>query len=119
MQRLVPLILLSLLFHSCETEEIQSDVKTLDVPEWLKGNYEGVHTQDFLQVNANLITFKFDNVTYTYTNQDVVQIIEDEKSYIVQTSTVQLRFNRTTLNSEINLRYGELNLGWFRKIDIE
>jgi hypothetical protein len=117
--RYLTLLLICLFLFSCETEEVQVDTQTLRVPEWLKGNYEGVHTQEFLLVNSNLIRFKFDDITYHYTNDDVLEIQEDQNSYTVITTTVPLKFNKTTLNSEINLRYGELNLGWFRKIDLQ
>lgn len=99
---------------SSDSDESEIESKKLLLPEWLKGEYMGVHTKEFLSVSDEEVKFKLDNEIYTYQDEDIVSQAYYENQYVLETSTAILQFNKTTINTEINLRWNNLNLGWFR-----
>jgi len=97
-----------------ETVAIQGNENQLRLPAWLSGNYNGVQTQQPLLVSEDIITFAFLEETYSYEVTDIVQEIHEEGRYTLITSDdTILIFNQTTKEDEINMRFNELNLGWF------
>lgn len=105
-----------MLTMACSSDSVESEIelKKLLLPEWLKGEYEGVHTKEFLYISEGEIKFKLEDEIYSYKNEDIVSQVKYENQYVLETSTAILEFNKTTLNTEINLRWNGLNLGWFR-----
>jgi hypothetical protein len=121
MKKIVSIIILVFLVLSCSVEPVQLEAaeikvakKNLRLPFWLPGTYEGVHTQQPLQVTETSIVFSFSGTAYTYEAEDIVQEIHDDGRYTLITSDdTILIFNQTTKEDEINMRFNELNLGWF------
>lgn len=112
----ITFFILVMLTIACSSDSVESEIdsKKLLLPEWLKGEYEGVHTKEFLSISEDEIKFKLENEIYSYQNEDIVSQAYYENQYILETSTAILQFNKTTLNTEINFRWNSLNLGWFR-----
>lgn len=112
----IALFILVMLTMACSSDSDESEIesKKLQLPEWLKGEYIGVHTKEFLSVSDEEVKFKLDNEIYTYQDEDIVSQAYYENQYVLETSTAILQFNKTTINTEINLRWNNLNLGWFR-----
>lgn len=112
----IALFILVMLTMACSSDSDESEIesKKLLLPEWLKGEYMGVHTKEFLSVSDEEVKFKLDNEIYTYQDEDIVSQAYYENQYVLETSTAILQFNKTTINTEINLRWNNLNLGWFR-----
>lgn len=111
-------ILFAFFLGSCATETIdEEDVAlTRHMPEWLKGDYMGVHTQFPLTVNDTGVAFAYLDETVFISIDDMDDIIQTEVGCTVTTASDLLLFNKTTVVSEINFRYNDLNLGWFVKI---
>ncbi|GGD14784.1 hypothetical protein [Flavobacterium orientale] len=106
-----------LLLTSCESEPIQEAFveQTIAVPGWLVGTYDGVHTQKELSVYPDKITFEYLDISKEIVASQVVQVQLEESRFLVYTIDNELLiFNKTTLDSEINFHFNELNLGWFR-----
>lgn len=114
----ITLFILIILTLACSNDSDESIIesKELLLPEWLKGEYIGVHTKEFLSITEEQIKFKMEDETYIYQSNDIVSQVYYENQYVLETSTAVLQFNKTTLNTEINLRWNDLNLGWFRNI---
>ncbi len=114
----ITLFILIILTLACSNDSDESIIesKELLLPEWLKGEYIGVHTKEFLSISDEEVKFKLDNEIYTYQDEDIVSQAYYENQYVLETSTAILQFNKTTINTEINLRWNNLNLGWFRNI---
>lgn len=112
----ITLFILVMLTMACSNDSVESEIelKKLQLPEWLKGEYEGVHTKEFLSISNEEVKFKFDNEIYSYQDEDIISQAYYENQYVLETSTAILQFNKTTINTEINLRWNNLNLGWFR-----
>lgn len=107
---------------SCSSEPIQEASvsqalasKTISIPAWLVGDYNGVHTQKELSIYPEKITFEYLDVYKEILPTDVVQVVSEATRFLVYTVNDELIiFNKTTLDSEINVHFNELNLGWFR-----
>lgn len=114
-KKITLVLFLAFLTFSCSTEEVDlGTANQLRVPSWVKGNYDGVHTQKPLLVSEDMISFEFSNTVYTYEVQDILQETIEEGRYLLITNDgTQLIFNKTTKDNEINLLYNDLNLGWF------
>jgi hypothetical protein len=127
MKKIVSLAILAFLVLSCSVEPVQLEaaetkvtITQLRLPVWLQGTYEGIHTQQPLDVTDTLIVFAFSGTTYEYAPEDIVQEIHEEGRYLLYTADeTVLIFNKTTKPDEINLRFNELNLGWFRLVQPE
>ncbi|MDP2161795.1 MAG: hypothetical protein Q8K02_15030 [Flavobacterium sp.] len=116
-------IILGFIFlTSCSSEPIQeasvSQVlasKTISIPAWLIGDYDGVHTQKELSIYPEKITFEYLDVYKEIHPSDVLQVVSETTRFLVYTTNDELIvFNKTTLDSEINVHFNALNLGWFR-----
>lgn len=103
----------------CDSESIESKNQVFDIPEWLKGDYEGVHTQEYLKISSQKIIFKVDTTIYEFEPSSMISQTEQENNYIISTDSDILIFNKTTLQTEINFHFNDLNLGWFRNEKIE
>ncbi|MFY7742819.1 MAG: hypothetical protein ACOVQR_09230 [Flavobacterium sp.] len=112
----ITLFILIILTLACSNDSDESIIesKELLLPEWLKCEYIGVHTKEFLSISDEEVKFKLDNEIYTYQDEDIVSQAYHENQYVLETSMAILQFNKTTINTEINLRWNNLNLGWFR-----
>lgn len=119
MKRIIIIFILSIISIGCESESIELDTGGFDLPEWLKGEYEGVHTGEYLRISSQNIEFKVDNQEYLYNYTLIVSETEDENHYTISTESDILIFNKTTLDEEINFQFNELNLGWFKHKKIE
>ena len=105
------------LLTSCESEPIQESFveQTIAVPTWLVGTYDGVHTQTELLVYPEKITIEYLDVYKEILPTQVVLIEQEATRFLVYTDSNEIIiFNKTTLDSEINVRFNELNLGWYR-----
>jgi hypothetical protein len=110
------LVLFAVLFLvGCESESVEIQPQALTIPEWLKGNYEGVHTKENLVISNQKITFKVEQTVYEFEVNQILSHQEEENRFIIQTASDILIFNKTTLQTEINFQFNELYLGWFRK----
>ena len=58
MKRIVLVLFAVLFLVGCESESVETQPQALTIPEWLKGNYEGVHTKENLVISNQKITFK-------------------------------------------------------------
>lgn len=103
----------------CESESIELDTQGFNLPEWLKGDYEGVHTGEYLRISSEKIQFKVEEQVYQFNPIMIILETEDENHYIITTETDVLIFNKTTLQEEINFQFNDLNLGWFKNKKIE
>jgi len=117
MKRITVFIIMFLTLWSCSTEEL--DETLLVLPSWLVGEYMGVHTQAPLSVGNQIIEFKIDQQLYQFPIQQDVQIEQTELSITFNIGSEILKFNKTTLDTEVHLQFNELYLGWFRKRDIQ
>lgn len=108
---------LLLTLWSCSTEEIEQE--SFIVPGWLVGKYMGVHTQAPLSISQQGIQFQINQEFYDFQISPVVQTVETELSITFYFGSEVLVFNKTTFDSEVNLKYNDLHLGWFRKRDIK
>ena len=115
MKRIVLVLFATLFLVSCESESIETQPQALTIPEWLKGNYEGVHTKENLVISNQKITFKVEQTVYEFEVNQILSHQEEENRFIIQTASDILIFNKTTLQTEINFQFNELYLGWFRK----
>ncbi|MBP6585545.1 MAG: hypothetical protein KA215_07760, partial [Flavobacterium sp.] len=97
------------------SESVETQPQALTIPEWLKGNYEGVHTKENLVISNQKITFKVEQTVYEFEVNQILSHQEEENRFIIQTASDILIFNKTTLQTEINFQFNELYLGWFRK----
>lgn len=102
---------------SCSTEEIEQ--QSFIVPSWLVGDYMGVHTQAPLSVSQQGIQFQINQEFYDFQISPMTQTVETELSITFYMGSEVLVFNKTTLDTEVNLKYNDLYLGWFRKRDIK
>ena len=105
------------LFASCENEPRQESFveQTIAVPGWLVGAYNGVHTQKELNVYPDKIAFEYLDIYKEILPAQVVQVELEATRFLVYTEDNEvLIFNKTTIDSEINFQFDELNLGWFR-----
>jgi hypothetical protein len=119
MKRIIVIFILSIISIGCESESTELNTQGFNLPEWLKGEYEGVHTGEFLRISSQNIEFKVDSQEYLYNYTLIVSETEDENQYIVITPSDILIFNKTTLEEEINFHFNDLNLGWFKNKRIE
>lgn len=103
----------------CESESAELDTQVFHLPEWLKGDYEGVHTEEYLRISCEKIQFKVEEQEYQFNPTMIISETEDENHYIITTETDVLIFNKTTLEEEINFQFNDLNLGWFKNKKIE
>lgn len=107
---------------SCSSEPVQEAIisqaltsQTISIPAWLVGDYDGVHTQKELSIYPEKITFEYLDVYKEILPTDVVQVVSEGTRFLVYTVNDEvIVFNKTTIDSEINMRFNELNLGWFR-----
>lgn len=113
MKRLVLIGMLLITLLSCSTEEVEQ--QSFIVPAWLVGDYMGVHTQAPLSVSEQGIQFQINQEFYDFQLSPIVQTVETELSITFYFGSEVLVFNKTTLDSEVNLKYNDLHLGWFRK----
>ncbi|RXR31374.1 hypothetical protein EQG68_10860 [Flavobacterium piscinae] len=119
MKKIIVIFVLSIISIGCESESTELDTEGFNLPEWLKGEYEGVHTGEYLRISSQNIEFKVDNQEYLYNYSLIVSETEDENHYTITTESDILIFNKTTLDEEINFQFNELNLGWFKHKKIE
>lgn len=119
MKRIIVIFIIVLTSIGCEQESVELETQVFNLPEWLKGDYEGVHTNEYLQISNQNIEFKVDEQVYHFQPSMIISETEDENHYIIITQSDVLVFNKTTLNEEINLHFNDLNLGWFRNKNIE
>lgn len=107
---------------SCSSEPVQEasiaqtiTTQTISIPAWLVGDYDGVHTQKELSIYPEKITFEYLDVYKEIIPSQVFQVQEEATRFLVYTLEDEvIVFNKTTIDSEINMRFNELNLGWFR-----
>jgi hypothetical protein len=107
---------------SCSSEPVQEarisqtlTSQIISIPAWLVGDYDGVHTQKELSIHPEKITFEYLDVYKEITPSQVFQVQEETTRFLVYTLNDEvIVFNKTTIDSEINMRFNELNLGWFR-----
>jgi len=127
MKKIVSIMILAFVLFNCSVEPAQLEatetkvtLTQLRLPVWLQGTYKGIHTQQPLDVTDTLIVFAFSGTTYEYAPEDIVQEIHEEERYLLYTADdTVLILNKTTKPDEINLRFNELNLGWFRLVQPE
>jgi len=119
MKRIVVVFIIGLILIACESESAELDTQVFNLPEWLKGDYEGVHTDEYLKISNQNILFKVEEEVYQFQPNMILSEEEDENKYIITTETDILIFNKTTLEEEINFQFNDLNLGWFRNEKIE
>lgn len=119
MKRIILVFIVGLILIGCESESTELDTQAFNLPEWLKGNYEGIHTGEYLQISNQTIQFKVEEEVYQFHPDMILSEAEDENSYIITTEFDSLIFNKTTLDEEINFHFNDLNLGWFRSETIE
>jgi hypothetical protein len=119
MKRIIVVFVIGLILIGCESESAELDTQVFNLPEWLKGDYEGVHTGEYLQISNQNIVFKVDEQVYQFQPNMIISETEDENHYILTTNTDVLVFNKTTLEEEINFQFNDLNLGWFKGIKVE
>jgi len=115
MKKIVLVLFAVLFLVGCESESVETQPQALTIPEWLKGNYEGVHTKENLVISNQKITFKVEQTVYEFEVNQILSHQEEENRFIIQTASDILIFNKTTLQTEINFQFNELYLGWFRK----
>lgn len=111
------LLVMSVIGVGCDSETINNEAQSvLHVPAWLLGNYLGYHTKEDMVVAEDFIAFKINETQYTFTPHNVILQEENELYYkIITTNNDIVVFNKTSLNSEVNVLFNELNLGWFQK----
>jgi hypothetical protein len=110
------LVIMSLTMLSCETESMDTDTTSaLRIPSWLIGNYTGYHTNEDLNVAQDIIAFRVNNTLHVINNQNIVSQEETVNYYKIATATDVFIFNKTSLSTEVNLLFNDLNLGWFIK----
>ena len=120
MKKIILALFFSLFLIGCDSESVESpNPEQATIPNWLIGEYEGVHTQEFLLITNEAISFKVDQTVYQYELNQLKLQASDENSITFYTGSATLYFNKTTLATEINFQFNELNLGWFRKQIIE
>jgi len=119
MKRIIVIFIMGLILIGCESESTELETQGFNLPEWLKGEYEGVHTGQYLRISNQNIEFKVDAQEYLFNYTMIVSETEDEYHYTIVTETDILIFNKTTLDEEINFKFNDLNLGWFRSEKIE
>lgn len=119
MKRIAIVFIIGLFLIGCESESAEINAQQFNLPEWLKGDYEGVHTGKYLQISNERILFMVEEQAYQFQPDMIISETEEENRYIIFTDTAVLLFNKTTIEEEINFRFNELNLGWFRKGEIE
>jgi hypothetical protein len=119
MKRIIAIFIIGLMLIGCESESTELNTQAFNLPEWLKGDYEGVHTEEYLQISTQTIAFKLEEQVYQFHPNMVISETEDEIRYIITTESDILIFNKTTLEEEINFQFNDLNLGWFKHKRIE
>lgn len=119
MKNLILVVLFSFVLIGCDSESVETSPKQVNLPTWLVGEYEGVHTQEFLTITNDTISFKIAQEIYQFNVSELNLQASDENSITFTRASETLYFNKTTLASEINFQFNELNLGWFRKQVIE
>ncbi|PKP18192.1 MAG: hypothetical protein CVU07_02500 [Bacteroidetes bacterium HGW-Bacteroidetes-23] len=111
--------MIGLMVMGCEPESTELDTQVFNLPEWLKGDYEGVHTGEYLRVSNKNILFKVEEIDYQFQPAMIISETVDENHYIIITESDVLIFNKTTLQEEINFQFNDFNLGWFRNEIVE
>ncbi len=119
MKNLILVVFFSFVLIGCDSESVESTPEQTSLPTWLTGEYEGVHTQDFLAITNERISFKVDQTVYEFNVNELNLQASDENSITFNIGSEILYFNKTTLVTEINFQFNELNLGWFRKQIVE
>lgn len=118
---LLLLIVTSATLISCSSESEQEVIATnvtshLRLPIWLEGTYNGVHTGQDLIVSNQTVSFGYLSNFVEINAQDVISELENDHSYMITTSEYVVVFNKSSIQTEINLRLNELNLGWYRQV---
>lgn len=119
MKNLILVVIFSFVLIGCDSESVETNPEQVYLPTWLIGEYEGVHTQEFLIITNEIISFKVDQTIYQFNVNELNLHTSDENSITFKLNSETLYFNKTTLDTEINFQYNELNLGWFRKQIVE
>ena len=119
MKRIIVIFIIGLMLLGCESESPELNTQVFNLPEWLKGDYEGIHTGEYLQISTQTIAFKLEEQVYQFHPIVIISEAEDENRYIITTESDILIFNKTTLEEEINFHFNDLNLGWFKNKRIE
>lgn len=119
MKRIIVVFIIGLILIGCESESTELDTQGFNLPEWLKGDYQGVHTGEYLQISDQKILFKVEEEVYEFQSDMIISEVEDENRYTITTESDILIFNKTTLAEEINFHFNDLNLGWFKNDRIE
>jgi hypothetical protein len=119
MKNLILVLIFSFVLIGCDSESVETNPEQVKLPTWLIGEYDGVHTQEFLVITNDIISFKVDQTIYQFHVNELNLQGSDENSITFNLGSETLYFNKTTLASEINFQFNELNLGWFRKQVIE
>lgn len=114
MKRIIAVLVIGLIMIGCESESAVLDPQAFNLPSWLKGNYEGVHTGEYLQISSQNIVFKVENQIFEFHPTMIITEDENENRYTITTESDILIFNKTTLEEEINFTFNDLNLGWFK-----
>ncbi len=106
---------------SCSNEPfLEVKATTIDIPQWLVGTYDGLHTQKELEVLPEKITFQYLDVYKEIYPSQVLYVKNEATRFLVFTDSMeQIVFNKSSLDSEINVRLNDLNLGWFRQKKIK
>jgi hypothetical protein len=119
MKNLILVVFLSIFLIGCDSESVESKLEQVNLPTWLLGEYQGVHTQEFLLITNETISFKVNQIDYQFEMTQLQLLASDENSITFTVNSETLYFNKTTIATEINFQFNELNLGWFRKQVIE
>ncbi|MEZ4838500.1 hypothetical protein [Flavobacterium sp.] len=119
MKRIIVIFIMNFFLIGCESESTELEMQGFNLPEWLKGDYEGVHTGEYLRISNDYVYFKVESQEFHFFPSMIILETEDENKYIITTETDVLIFNKTTLNEEINFQFNDLNLGWFKSKKIE
>ena len=72
MKRIVVIFILSVISIGCASESTEFDTQGFNLPEWLKGEYEGVHTGKYLRISNQNIEFKVDAQGVTVRANDLL-----------------------------------------------
>lgn len=120
MKKFLAVILIVIGLVSCTQEETQQiDSAQKKLPEWVKGIYTGVHTGKPLTVNINQVKFEIEDSLYEFSIDNLTDMVIEENKITIYKEDDILIFNKTTLETEINLQFNELYLGWFRKTTVQ
>lgn len=104
---------------SCSSEDTDVRPNQKRIPEWAEGEYMGVHTGKPLMIESNKVQFQIEQTSYEFFANEFTDVIIEENKVLLFTESDILVFSKTTLDSEINFKFNELYLGWFRKTVVQ